>query len=915
MKKTSFVIALFCFLSAGIYAQVKIILVVNKNDQDPLSGALHFNIGAGCYPYTIKVIGRTSGHVEEKTNLYSGTYTWYSLPVDFYDIDVTNGSGCTSHKFAEIKNCNGFDVNLQIPFACNGNPAFVKSTVSGGILPYTFSWYQNGQLLESGINNAKFLPEGTYELKVMDHLGCITMKSFKVDPFIFKFSMGTRKQICSSKDLIQVALSDGNNRPMGGHQFKYEWDDSQVQFPAGAYTERVVDKTRDYNVTVTHMASGCTKVAYFGGSNVSRPYTEQAYIHHIKHDRNNDNKGEITVYYYSPFLTLTIDVYKDNVFFKSLICNSLRDLVTITGLGQGNYKLILRDGGNYLCDMATLNVQILSCDEPGLPVTLKVSGYNLPVGPSAFVKVLATNTGGPCKYSWSINTYKWILTDGPRIEYIDLQKILLGENSTDKVLTITSYCPCGDASTKLLLIEPCNNGNSRKQIKYLDGTEIASLCFGVLPTGKVCNYRNTAKIKLRIDLRQKFNVGDYGDIQFNKYLSKVEWLDGTPVNKSFSMENGVPVLTIERDVYQTGKYVLYFTDGRGCIFSEIYEIKNSFTFESEGSSADKCIFFTYCEDKNQYVHRYYETEIRWLDEENCKAQMFCGNQALGSVMNGHEYLGPQISTPGPNGKCRFLSYCFFEELHEFIDPDKNSDFVHFTKTRPDQSTLHLYGLVKEIESDCCEPNSSDIEASVVSRLHFKSELESSSIFPEQDPVDNPCILYYLCPAGYKKIVGEKSSVSFCRDNEGNCFEIQYCIYRFGNEPNQIVVNTQSQANARLRVIRKVDGGCDISTPDCSVFTNPQPLTGLYDKSNPKFKIIPNPFGNHLQINLDPILDGQKFKIQIIDLLGKNVFHQVTEMDKGENRILIKTSDWQEGIYFLELRAEGVGFTQKIIKVK
>jgi hypothetical protein len=71
----------------------------------------------------------------------------------------------------------------------------------------------------------------------------------------------------------------------------------------------------------------------------------------------------------------------------------------------------------------------------------------------------------------------------------------------------------------------------------------------------------------------------------------------------------------------------------------------------------------------------------------------------------------------------------------------------------------------------------------------------------------------------------------------------------------------------------------------------------------------------LQINLDPILDGQKFKIQIIDLLGKNVFHQVTEMDKGENRILIKTSDWQEGIYFLELRAEGVGFTQKIIKVK
>ncbi len=914
MKNTFLIITFFYLLTASLYAQVKIILVVNKNDQDPLSGALHFNIGAGCYPYAIKVIGRTSGHVEEKTNLYSGTYAWYSLPVDFYDIDVTNGSGCTSHKFAEIKNCNGFNVNLQIPFACNGNPAFVESTVSGGILPYTFSWYRNGQLLESGTNNAKFLPEGTYELKVMDHLGCITMKSFKVDPFIFKFSMGSRKQICSSLDLIQIALSDGNNRPMGGHQFKYVWDDSYVKFPAGAYSERLVDKTLDYNVTVTHMASGCTKVAYFGSSNISRPYTEQAYIHHIRHDHHNDGKGEIILYYYSPFLSVTIDVYKNNVFFKSMTYNQLRGLVTITGLSQGNYKLVLRDGGNYLCEMATLCVQILSCGEPGLPVELKVSKYNLPLGPSAFVEVQPTNTGGPCKYSWSINTYKWILTDEPRIEYSDLQKILLGENSVDKVLTINSYCPCGDATTKLLLTEPCINSNSRKEIKYLDGTEIKNLCVGILPTGKVCNYQNTAKIKLRIDLRQKFNAGDYGDPQFNKYLSKVEWFDGTPVNKSFTMENGVPVLTIERDVYQTGKYVLYFTDGRGCIFSDIYEIKNSFTFESEGSSADKCIYFTYCEDKNQYVHRYYETEIRWIDEENCKAQLFCGSQALGNVLNGHEYLGPQISTPGPNGKCRFLGYCFFDELHEFIDPDKNPDFVHFTKTRPDQSTVDLYGLVKEIESDCCEPASSDIEASIVSRLHFKSELDNTCIFPDQEPIDNPCILYYLCQAGYKKILGEKTSVSYCRDSEGKCFEIQYCIYRFGNEPNQIVVNTLSPANARLRIIHEVDGGCDPSTPDCSIFTNPQPLTGLKNIHDPKFYIIPNPFNNHLQINMDPILQGRPCTIRMTDILGKNVFQKVLEWEKGEINLMIKTTSWQEGIYFLELNAEGVRYTQKIVKV-
>jgi hypothetical protein len=54
--KTSFVIALFCFLSAGLYAQVKIILVVNKNDQDPFSCAHHFNIVAGWWQKNLRLI-------------------------------------------------------------------------------------------------------------------------------------------------------------------------------------------------------------------------------------------------------------------------------------------------------------------------------------------------------------------------------------------------------------------------------------------------------------------------------------------------------------------------------------------------------------------------------------------------------------------------------------------------------------------------------------------------------------------------------------------------------------------------------------------------------------------------------------------------------------------------------------------
>ena len=56
MKKTSFVIALFFLFSAGLYAQVKIILVVNKTDQDPLSGALHFNIGVGWRQKNLRLV-------------------------------------------------------------------------------------------------------------------------------------------------------------------------------------------------------------------------------------------------------------------------------------------------------------------------------------------------------------------------------------------------------------------------------------------------------------------------------------------------------------------------------------------------------------------------------------------------------------------------------------------------------------------------------------------------------------------------------------------------------------------------------------------------------------------------------------------------------------------------------------------
>ncbi|HRG32624.1 MAG: hypothetical protein IT264_09975 [Saprospiraceae bacterium] len=56
MKNTFLIINFFYLLTACLYAQVKIILVVNKNDQDPLSGALHFNIGVGWRQKNLRLV-------------------------------------------------------------------------------------------------------------------------------------------------------------------------------------------------------------------------------------------------------------------------------------------------------------------------------------------------------------------------------------------------------------------------------------------------------------------------------------------------------------------------------------------------------------------------------------------------------------------------------------------------------------------------------------------------------------------------------------------------------------------------------------------------------------------------------------------------------------------------------------------
>ncbi len=85
-----------------------------------------------------------------------------------------------------------------------------------------------------------------------------------------------------------------------------------------------------------------------------------------------------------------------------------------------------------------------------------------------------------------------------------------------------------------------------------------------------------------------------------------------------------------------------------------------------------------------------------------------------------------------------------------------------------------------------------------------------------------------------------------------------------------------------------------------------------NENNTQFNIFPNPITD----NYNLVFESENYnsaQIVVYDITGKIVTQQVVKCQKGKNKIVIDSSDYSKGIYFIKITVNGNDYTKKLIK--
>jgi gliding motility-associated-like protein len=195
------------------------------------NGMIDLTVSSGTTPFTYS--WSNGADTEDISGLEPGQYS----------VTVSDFFGCSETISASISQPT--ELLLSAVFqniSCNGfSDGLIDATVSGGVLPYTYSW-SNGADTE----DISDLAAGQYGLTVTDFNGCEkTISITLTEPEILAASATSIDATCSSNDgLIDLTVTGGTT------PFSYEWSN-------GATTQDISDLVYgDYTVSITDF-NGC----------------------------------------------------------------------------------------------------------------------------------------------------------------------------------------------------------------------------------------------------------------------------------------------------------------------------------------------------------------------------------------------------------------------------------------------------------------------------------------------------------------------------------------------------------------------------------------------------------------------------------------------------------------------------------
>ncbi len=178
-----------------------------------------------------------------------------NLPAGNYFLKVTDANGCRLDTMFVITQPEKLEVKYEVKdVTCFGySNGSVSLEISGGTIPYSYTWYDENDIVISTERDAVRLSAGIYSVEVVDAVGVIYRNSFKVeepDELTLITSGRTETELLCFGDSTAVLSVE----PRGGVlPYAYEWtgiavkdefkhDASLYDLPAGSYSVLVTDK-------------------------------------------------------------------------------------------------------------------------------------------------------------------------------------------------------------------------------------------------------------------------------------------------------------------------------------------------------------------------------------------------------------------------------------------------------------------------------------------------------------------------------------------------------------------------------------------------------------------------------------------------------------------------------------------------
>jgi len=532
--------------SAFCFIEVEENLIVNEICGNA-GGSIDINVLNAVAPVTFSWSnGETT---EDITGLTAGSYT----------VVATDANNCSDVMTFTVINDAG---NLMIAASsvgeenCGNTNGSIDITVSGGAMPYTFSW-SNGPTTE----DISGLTAGTYDVTITDGNGCQTSGSYTVNN-----NAGTLASTASVVPELCTAQNGSVNQTVTGGNgvLTYSWNSGQTtqdisNLATGTYICTITDETGCYIIETYNVGQSSGDITMVGSN--------------ITNEVCGNGQGEINI-------TLT----GNNLTFLWSNGATTEDL---TGVSAGNYSCVVSNAQG--CTFTTPVFSVINASGT-LSVTTQLVTDEICGNSNGSINMNVSGGTAPYTFSWSngstnedvvglsAGSYTLTVTDANGCTESHTMTVGSSAGTLSIQNAIVSDEVCGDGAGSIDVIP--NGGAAPLTYSWSSGQttqDLSGLSAGTYELTITDN--NGCTVVQSYTINNQANAIAYTSVVTNEICSNGQGsialtVSGGTAPYTYVWSNGGTTATITG--LSSGTFTCTITDDNGCsIVTETFTIGNT----------------------------------------------------------------------------------------------------------------------------------------------------------------------------------------------------------------------------------------------------------------------------------------------------------------------------------------------------